>query len=140
MISLRRLFAVALLAIAASPANAEGSVPLAGRRLGAGAVEARFRPEAARISEAGGLAGEGDFAFHGEVVAVSYPGGHWRHTILVGGTEILADAGRAFAPGTRVAVHVAPDALFLFDQPDIRPQVAQVSRRRSMIAAGNVLV
>ncbi len=125
-------------AIAAGPANGEGSVPLAGRRLGAGAVEARFRPEAARIDEAGEPADDGGFAFHGEVVAVSYPGGHWRHTIRVGETEILADAGRAFPPGARVAVHVAPDALFLFDRPDIRPPVAQVSRQNSPIPAGKV--
>ncbi|MGV6872266.1 ABC transporter ATP-binding protein [Pseudochelatococcus sp. B33] len=125
--------------IAAGPANAEGSVPLAGRPLGSGAVEARFRPEAARVDEAGTEPLEADgFVFRGEIAAVSYPGGHWRHTVRLGEAEILADAPRAFAPGARVDVHVASDALFLFDRPDIRPPVVQGSRQDTPTAAGKM--
>ncbi|MCX8998275.1 ABC transporter ATP-binding protein [Rhizobiaceae bacterium BDR2-2] len=115
-------------AIAAGPANAGAHVPLAGRPLGSGPVDARFRPEAARIAAAGSALPEGGAVFHGTVLAASYPGGVWRHTIRIGEAEIMADAAQAFAPGDRVDVHVPAEALFLFDRPQTHPPVAPVSR------------
>jgi len=118
-------------AIAAGSANAEGSVPLLGRPLTSGAVEARFRPEAARLFAEGEIAVIGPgITFKGEVAAVSYPGGHWRHVIRLGETEIMADAERAFEPGTRVAVHVPAESLFLFNSPAAAP-ASTVSRTPS---------
>ena len=96
--------------------HAAGGVPLDGRSLASGAVEARFRPEAARILATLDTATPEDgMTFRGEVLAVTYPGGHWRHVVRTGAHEILADAPRACQPGERVAVHVGADALFLFN-------------------------
>jgi putative spermidine/putrescine transport system ATP-binding protein len=99
-------------------AHAAGRVPLHGRSLVSGAVEARFRPEAARIFPFGGLpdAGPG-LSLTGEVLSVSYPGGLWRHVVRIGDWQILADAPRAFSAGDVVNVFVAADALFLFNMP-----------------------
>lgn len=106
--------------IAAGPSNPACRVPLSGRPLVAGKVEARFRPEAARLhADEKSLPATAGIVFHGAVAAVSYPGGHWRHVVMLdadnGHSEILADADRAFAPGDRVMVHVPADALFLFN-------------------------
>ncbi|WP_105402214.1 ABC transporter ATP-binding protein [Neorhizobium sp. T7_12] len=106
-------------AIAAGPANAAGTVPRLGRPLAAAPVEARFRPEAARLFPADDIATIGPgISFRGEVAAVSYPGGHWRHVVKLGDHEIMADADRAFEPGARVAVFVPAEALFLFGSPE----------------------
>ncbi|NLS03910.1 ABC transporter ATP-binding protein [Rhizobium sp. P32RR-XVIII] len=114
-------------AIAAGPANAAGSVPLSGRGLRAGAVEARFRPEAAQLLPPDMPVAVPGMTFEGEVAAVSYPGGHWRHSVKLGKGEIMADASRAFQPGSRVKVHVGADALFLFNSPESNPAIS-VSR------------
>jgi putative spermidine/putrescine transport system ATP-binding protein len=98
-----------------------GSVPLAGRALECGAVEARFRPEAARLTDIDTPATEPGVRFFGEVMAVSYPGGHWRHVVKVGGREIMADADHAFEPGQPVAVFVPAETLFLFNSPSGDP-------------------
>lgn len=98
-----------------------GSVPLAGRALESGAVEARFRPEAALLTDIDTLATEPGVRFFGEVMAVSYPGGHWRHAVKVGDREIMADAERAFTPGQPVAVFVPASTLFLFNTPSGDP-------------------
>ncbi|WP_117192799.1 ABC transporter ATP-binding protein [Rhizobium terrae] len=118
-------------AIEAGPVNAAGSVPLAGRPLAAGTVEARFRPEATRLfsTDEVALIGSG-ITFRGEVAAVSYPGGHWRHVVRLGETEIMADAERAFEPGSRVGVHVPADALFLFNSSAPQP-ASSISRATS---------
>jgi ABC-type Fe3+/spermidine/putrescine transport system ATPase subunit len=121
-------------AIAAGPANAAGDVPLMGRPLAAGAVEARFRPEAAQLLASGApIAGPG-ITLRGEVAAVSYPGGHWRHAIRLGKHEILADAPRAFRPGEAVQVHVGAEALFLFNSPGAAAPASGISRS----AAGKI--
>jgi hypothetical protein len=107
--------------IAASRSNAAGSVPLLGRSLSAGSVEARFRPEAAQLFSTDTPVAAPGISFLGDVTAVSYPGGHWRHSVRIGEREIMADAARAFEPGDRVQVHVAPEALFLFNSPESNP-------------------
>jgi putative spermidine/putrescine transport system ATP-binding protein len=107
--------------IEAGAANAAGSVPLMGRPLGHGAVEARFRPEAAQLASVDTPVVSPGVTLDGEITAVSYPGGHWRHAVRVGDREIMADATRAFEPGERVRVHVAADALFLFNSPGHQP-------------------
>ncbi|MDR7142090.1 ABC-type Fe3+/spermidine/putrescine transport system ATPase subunit [Rhizobium sp. BE258] len=110
--------------IAAGPANAAGSVPLLGRKLAPGAIEARFRPEAAQLLPMDTPIAAPGMTFEGEVTAVSYPGGHWRHSVRLGEREIMADAPRAFEPGDRVQVHIGPDALFLFNSPESNPAIA----------------
>ena len=119
--------------IAASAANAAGSVPMLGRGLKAGAVEARFRPEAAQLFSTDTPIAASGMTFRGEVTAVSYPGGHWRHSVRLGERAIMADAARAFEPGAQVNIHVAPDALFLFNSPESNPATS-ISRT----AAGKV--
>jgi ABC-type Fe3+/spermidine/putrescine transport system ATPase subunit len=114
-------------AIAAGRANAAGSVPLMGRLLAAGRVEARFRPEAAQLySIDTPLIGAG-ITFRGEIAAVTYPGGHWRHAVRLGSQEIMADADRAFKAGEAVQVHVAPEALFLFNSSETT-STSEISR------------
>lgn len=104
--------------IAPGHAHAAGRVPLLGRSLVSGAVEARFRPEAARIFPFGGMPDVGPgLSLSGDVLSVSYPGGLWRHVVRIGDREILADAPRAFAAGDAVRVFVPSDALFLFNTP-----------------------
>ncbi|KQV70385.1 ABC transporter ATP-binding protein [Rhizobium sp. Root1220] len=111
-------------AIAAGPANAAGHVALMARPLASGIVEARFRPEAAQLFAADTpIVGPG-ITFRGEVSAVSYPGGHWRHSVRLAHREIMADSPRAFEPGEQVSVHIAPEALFLFNSPDAKPAPA----------------
>jgi ABC-type Fe3+/spermidine/putrescine transport system ATPase subunit len=112
--------------ISEGPTNAAASIPMPGRPLTSGIVEARFRPEAAKLAAVGQAAPPGSVVFHGEVTAVSYPGGHWRHAVRLGEREIMADAETAFAPGERVDVHVAAPSLFLFNMPDAAP-VASIS-------------
>ncbi|WP_283193005.1 TOBE domain-containing protein [Rhizobium sp. AN80A] len=92
-----------------------------GRGLAQGIVEARFRPEAAQIHPAETAVVGPGVTLEGEIAAVSYPGGHWRHAVHVGDREIMADATRAFEPGERVRVHVPADALFLFNSPGSQP-------------------
>jgi len=110
--------------IAAAASNAAGSVPMLGRELRAGAIEARFRPEAAQLFPTDTPIAAPGMTFLGEVTAVSYPGGHWRHSVRLGDREIMADAPRAFEPGEHVQVHVAPDALFLFNSPVSNPAIS----------------
>lgn len=110
--------------IAAGSANAACSVPLMARPLNEGSVEARFRPEAAQIFSVDTPVLAPGITFDGEIMAVSYPGGHWRHAVRIGDREIMADAGRAFEPGERVRVHVPADALFLFNQSGALPVTA----------------
>ncbi len=107
--------------IASGAANEAGFVPLMNRALN-GAVEARFRAEAVRLLPlAEKPPVEAGMTLTGEVVAVTYPGGHWRHVVRAGDIEILADSPQAFALGEAVRMHVAPDALFLFNRPDAAP-------------------
>ncbi|MFJ6324707.1 MULTISPECIES: ABC transporter ATP-binding protein [unclassified Rhizobium] len=110
--------------IAAAASNAAGYVPMLGRDLRAGAIEARFRPEAAQLFHTDTPIAAPGMTFLGDVTAVSYPGGHWRHSVRLGDREIMADASRAFEPGERVQVHVAPDALFLFNSPGPNPAIS----------------
>jgi ABC-type Fe3+/spermidine/putrescine transport system ATPase subunit len=102
--------------IAEGAANASGAVPLAGRALATGAVEARFRPEAAQLFAAGdGLPTGPGMAFRGRVLSVAYPGGLWRHVVRLADREVMADAPRAFAAGEEVSLFVPAPSLFLFN-------------------------
>lgn len=106
--------------VAPGSVPAAGRVPLLGRSLVSGAVEARFRPEAARIFPISDLPETGSgLSLIGEVLSVSYLGGLWRHVVRVGDREILADAPRAFAAGAAVTVFVPAEALFLFNTPAV---------------------
>ena len=100
--------------IAASAINEATAMPMPRHPLADGPVQARFRPEAARIFSKTDEIPEEGVCFKGIVTTMTYPGGHWRHSIHVGDREILADCHRAHTPGEEVLVHVPPEALFLF--------------------------
>ena len=121
-------------AIAAGPHNAGVALPLAGRRLSSGRLEARFRPEAAELlADDPYAAAPGDaLELVGVVQSASYPGGTWRHAVRVGGDEILVDAARPFTCGEAMRVRIPADRLFLFDAPDTaaRPPPAPPTRGR----------
>ena len=102
--------------IAASPVSAEALLPRAGRDLQSGPVEARFRAEAAELrpAAAGTMPEDGVLTLSGQVMAVSYPGGQWRHAVKVGEADIQVDAPEAFAVGDAVTVRIKSDDLFLY--------------------------
>jgi ABC-type Fe3+/spermidine/putrescine transport system ATPase subunit len=103
--------------IAASPFNSAAVVFAQGRRL-SGAMNARFRGESVQLSEAKddevSLRDEGALTLVGTVEQTSYPGGLWRHVIVVGSSHIIVDAPRNFGIGQRVAIRIPEEALFLF--------------------------
>ncbi|MDH6231973.1 putative spermidine/putrescine transport system ATP-binding protein [Mesorhizobium soli] len=105
-------------------------VPLDGRPLASGTVEARFRAEAAQLLPADSRENLPDAVLElaGRVAAVSYPGGLWRHSIKIGAAEILVDAPRAFSPGEAVKVRIPHQVLFLFNSREASPPPTPVSR------------
>ncbi|UVK42066.1 ABC transporter ATP-binding protein [Mesorhizobium sp. AR07] len=109
--------------IEAGPANAACAVPLDGRALARGFVEARFRAEAAQLvpGSAADAVPAGTLELSGRVETVSYPGGFWRHAVRVGDDTILVDAHKAFAAGEAVKIRIPPEVLFLFSAPAISP-------------------
>ncbi|MFD1745945.1 ABC transporter ATP-binding protein [Rhizobium helianthi] len=101
---------------ASFPGHRTLTMPVPAHRLASGMIEARFRPEAAQLFEAGSdLPEDGGQVFDGRVLSVSYPGGHWRHVIRLGDKEVMADAPRAFAPGSDVVLRVANENFFAFN-------------------------
>lgn len=112
----------------ASAASAPCALP--GRALSDGPVEIRFRPEAGRLlaAEEAGAPAADELTLFGRVEQVSYPGGLWRHAVAVGGTTVLADAPRSFAPGEAVHIRLPPAALFTF-RTDDPPLPVQPSSR-----------
>jgi ABC-type Fe3+/spermidine/putrescine transport system ATPase subunit len=105
--------------IESGPANAACTVPLEGRPLARGFVEARFRAEAAQLltGTVKDAAPAGTLELSGRVESVSYPGGLWRHAVRVGEEVVLVDAGMAFAAGDVVKVRIPKEVLFLFNAP-----------------------
>ncbi|UDL88071.1 ABC transporter ATP-binding protein [Mesorhizobium sp. PAMC28654] len=116
--------------IEAGPANAACSVPLDGRALSRGFVEARFRAEAAQLLPGNTADGAvaGSLELSGHVESVSYPGGLWRHAVRVGDDMILVDAHKAFAQGEAVKIRIPSDVLFLFNTPEAQPLASTRSR------------
>lgn len=113
--------------IAEGKFNEAAEIPMLCSPLSDGEVEARFRPEAARLFSITESCPHDGARFKGTVATATYPGGYWRHSVRVGEHEILADGHRAFEPGEEVTVHVAPQALFLFPNRN-RPQPADHQR------------
>jgi ABC-type Fe3+/spermidine/putrescine transport system ATPase subunit len=103
--------------IASSPFNSATVISRQGRNL-SGTLNARFRGEAADLSEAqdetSSMQGEGSLVLAGVVRQTSYPGGLWRHVIAVGPSHIIVDSPRSFEIGKRVSIRVPEEALFLF--------------------------
>lgn len=116
--------------IEAGPANAACVVPLDGRPLARGFVEARFRTEAAQLvpGNAGDVIPTGTLELSGHVETVSYPGGLWRHAVRVGDDMVLVDAQKAFAAGEAVKIRIPSDVLFLFNAPAASPLASTRSR------------
>lgn len=79
-----------------------------------GLVRACFRAEAAHLVPAGSPGPDGVLRLSGEVRQVSYPGGAYRHTVVVGQAEYLVDNARRFEVGEPVEVRLPPGALHLF--------------------------
>lgn len=94
---------------------------LSGRALASGPVQLRFRAEAARLAGSGDTvsAEPGALELRGRIASVSYPGGHWRHAVRLGDSEILVDADTAFAEGETVKVHIPAHSLFIFNAPQV---------------------
>jgi ABC-type Fe3+/spermidine/putrescine transport system ATPase subunit len=97
--------------------NAPAVTARAGRSLASGPAELRFRAEAAKIlPEQDDTALEpGALELRGQVVSVSYPGGHWRHAVRLGTNEILVDADAPFSQGEMVKVRIPAQSLFIFN-------------------------
>jgi ABC-type sugar transport system ATPase subunit len=116
-------------AIEAGPSNAAARLPLEGRRLESGVLEARFRAEAAElIADEYETAPPGVLELSGHVEAVSYPGGAWRHSIRVGNRELLIDSDRSFERSTAVRIRIPAEKLFLFNTEGAaaRPQTSSL--------------
>lgn len=118
------------ISIEAGPDNAAANLPLAGRDLASGGMEARFRSEAAELvlHKEGEDASSTGLELFGDVGAVTYPGGVWRHTVRIGGNELLVDAGRPFDQGALVRVRIPSEKLFLFNTQgaSLRPQIGSL--------------
>jgi putative spermidine/putrescine transport system ATP-binding protein len=103
--------------IAPTSHNSAAVVSRQGRSL-PGALHARFRGEAAQLSEAAkdvsSIRDEGAVTLHGTVEQTSYPGGLWRHVIAVGPAHVIVDAPRSFEIGKRVSIRIPEEALYLF--------------------------
>lgn len=109
--------------IAAGPANLAGSVPMDGRPIRSGQVEARFRAEAAQIimpDDATVLPAD-TLELDGQVLAVSYPGGLWRHLVRIGDSSMLVDIALAFEVGAKLRIRIGHQALFLFSDAQASP-------------------
>ncbi|CAN7727453.1 ABC transporter ATP-binding protein [Phyllobacterium sp. LjRoot231] len=89
----------------------------AGRTLTTGPIELRFRAEAARLASSADKSAlePGALELRGQVASVSYPGGHWRHAVSLGGNEILVDADTPFNQGETVKVRIPAESLFIFN-------------------------
>ncbi len=80
-------------------------------------LQAFFRGEAATLlaaDEAGDGPGTEALSLTGRVLAVSYPGGVWRHEVAIGERHFLVDDATCHAPGDEVAVRLPARHLFLF--------------------------
>ncbi|MGH6763697.1 MAG: ABC transporter ATP-binding protein [Phyllobacterium sp.] len=124
--------------ILAGNGNAACSVPLAGRALHTGLVEARFRAEAVGLSPGKHIGPEARpdvLELEGTVLGVSYPGGTWRHAVSIAGQQVLLDAPQAFRSGETVTVQVPFKALFLFDAPGGTAEPAQSDSSSGTIAS-----
>ncbi|GHC72513.1 ABC transporter ATP-binding protein [Limoniibacter endophyticus] len=103
--------------IDAGPANGRAVLPLDGRGLVSGSYEARFRAEGAELlpDEPGSTQTTGALDLTGQVEAVSYPGGAWRHSVRIGQDLLLVDGAQPWALGQVVRVRVSASNLFLFN-------------------------
>ncbi len=82
-------------------------------------LRAFFRGEAAELAGIGDEAldeagGAGALRLTGRVLAVSYPGGVWRHEIAIGGRVFLVDDAIRHEPGASAAIRLPARHLFLF--------------------------
>ncbi|MBG6246791.1 MULTISPECIES: ABC transporter ATP-binding protein [Symbiopectobacterium] len=94
-----------------------------------GTVEARFRAEAAQLYDATQAppAAPGMLVRQGTVLAQSYPGGHWQHTVVSGIWRMQVHAYAPYDVGQRVEVQIQAEALFLFPASDTPAPFASTS-------------
>ena len=100
--------------------------PSPGHRDG-GPMTARFRGEAAALSESGEAPGE-HLALAGQVIRHSYLGSVYRHSVRVGEHEFLVDHPRRIAADRGVAVCIPAGALHLFESDRSRAAAAGEAR------------
>ncbi len=100
-----------------------------GAALQPGTVEARFRAEAAQLYDATQAppAAPGMLVRQGTVLAQSYPGGHWQHTVVSGIWRMQVHASAPYDVGQRVEVQIPAEALFLFPASDTPAPFASTS-------------
>lgn len=105
--------------IAAGPLNRAASLSLDWPAPPSGRLEARFRSERLHLRRLDEVSQEDGDAVEliGQVEAVVYPGGEWRHTVRIGDGSVLVDGTEALPPGTDVVVRVPTNGLFLFAAP-----------------------
>lgn len=103
--------------IEAGTANAKAVLPVDGRPLQSGSIEARFRAEGAELLDEHLWASEtvDVLELFGHIEAASYPGGAWRHSVRIGDEVLLVDAARPFTQGQCVRVRIPTQHLFLFN-------------------------
>ena len=117
------------------PAATGAFRPATATELAPGAHSARFRPEAGRLLRPEESAPEEPgMVFAGTVRAVSYPGGHWRHSVAIGDDIVLIDAPAAVPAGAAVRVFVPAALLFLFPWSD-DPSARESSPRSTRLMA-----
>ncbi|MGF6175335.1 ABC transporter ATP-binding protein [Ensifer sp. 4252] len=103
--------------VAEGPHNGAASLSARGRTAASGRAIARFRSEAIDLAPADDTAltaSTGSLALKGIVEQSSYPGGTWRHVVMLGSSKLIVDAERPFETGSTVLVRVPEDALFIF--------------------------
>ena len=104
--------------VTAGPHDAGAALPLSGRKLQSGPMEARFRAEAAELVAIDAPAPvAGGLEFSGHIETASYLGGAWRHSVRIGDESLFADAARSFEVGAPVRLRIPGDKLFLFNLP-----------------------
>ncbi len=81
---------------------------------GSGEMDAHFRAEAVRLSDAREPLAAESVSLAGTIEQVSYPGGVWRYTVRAGSHHFIIDDPRKHQPGERVSVVLPAGALHLF--------------------------
>ena len=137
VIALRARIASDSIEILAGPHNApavlrrpEGEALPAGAGAGDIEVAAFFRGESAELLPADDkppAEAPGEIVLTGHVTQVSYPGGTWRHAVVVGGNEIQVDSETRHEPPARVQVRLPHREAFIFPRSTHDPVTNRLS-------------
>ncbi|MBD9491416.1 ABC transporter ATP-binding protein [Ensifer sp. ENS11] len=103
--------------LAEGPHNSAASLSAKHHTVRSGPAIARFRSEAINLEAADGkapTAPTGALFLKGFVEQSSYPGGLWRHVVMLGASKVIVDAQERFEIGSSVRVRVPEESLFIF--------------------------